>query len=66
MNRMKLKEAVKKALKKITDEGKYQNYAKGSFRSMLAKIAKGKVKNTAPFTEAPHTGKSAPPGTGES
>ena len=65
MNRMKLKEVVIKVLKEMNDEGKYQGYAKGSFKKMLAKIAQGKVKNTAPFTEHPHTGKSAPPGQGE-
>ena len=51
MNRKKLKEVVVKVLKEMNDEGKYQGYAK--------------VKNTAPFTEDPHTGKSAPPGQGE-
>jgi len=65
LNRKKLEEAVRKAIKKISDEGKYQKYARGTFRNMLAKIAQGKVKNTAPFTEHPHTGKSAPPGQGE-
>ena len=65
MNRKTLEEAVRKALNKIADEGRYQKYARGTFRNMLAKIAQGKVSNTAPFTEDPHTGKSAPPGQGD-
>tara|TARA_R110002110_G_scaffold303450_1_gene517513 strand:+ start:251 stop:451 length:201 start_codon:yes stop_codon:yes gene_type:complete len=65
VNRKKLEEVVRKALKEIRDEGKYQGYARGTFKKMLAKIAQGKNKNTKPFTEDPHTGKSAPPGTGE-
>ena len=65
MNRKKLEEAVRKAIKKISDEGKYQKYARGTFRNMLAKIAQGKRKNTPPFTEDPHMGKSAPPGQGD-
>ena len=65
MNRKKLKEVVVKVLKEMNDEGKYQGYARGTFKKMLAKIAQGKVKNTAPFTEHPHKGKSAPPGQGE-
>ena len=32
---------------------------------MFAKIAQGKRKNTPPFTEDPHMGKSAPPGQGD-
>ena len=59
-------EAERSSNKEMNDEGKYQGYAKGSFKKMLVKIAQGKVKNTAPFTEDPHTGKSAPPGQGES
>ena len=43
MNRMKLKEVVIKVLKEMNDEGKYQGYAKGSFKKMLVKIAQGKV-----------------------
>ena len=67
MKRKKLEETVRKAIKKISDEGKYQKYARGTFRNMLAKIAQGKRKNTAPFTEAPppQAGKSAPPGQGD-
>ena len=65
MNRKKLEEVVRKVLKEIDNEGKYQNFAQGTFKKMLAKIAQGKRKNTDPYTENPHKGKSAPPGTGE-
>ncbi len=65
MNRKTLEEAVRKAINKIANEGKYQKHARGTFKRMLAKISLGKNKNTAPFTEDPHMGKSAPPGQGD-
>jgi len=65
LNRKQLEEAVRKAIKKISDEGKYQNHARDTFKRMLAKISLGKNKNTAPFTEPTHMGKSAPPGQGD-
>ena len=62
MNRKTLEEVVRKTIKKITTEGEYQKYARGTFRKMLEKIAQGKVKNTAPFTDdpPPRAGKSPP------
>ena len=65
MDRKRLEEAVRTAIKKISNEGKYQKHARKTFKNMLAKIAQGKNKNTAPFTEDPHMGKSAPPGQGD-
>ncbi len=60
MNRKALEEAVRKAVKKFTTEGQYQKYVRKTYKNMFAKIAQGKRKNTAPFTEDPHMGKSPP------
>jgi|TARA_B100000424_G_scaffold237362_1_gene202807 hypothetical protein len=65
LNRKKLEEAVRKAIKKVANEGKYQKHVRKTYRNMFAKIAQGKRKNTPPFTEDPHMGKSAPPGQGD-
>ena len=63
MKRSRLEEIVRKVVTEAASEGKFQNYAKGTFASMIKLASTGGNKNTPPFTKkAAKAGKSGPPG----
>jgi hypothetical protein len=66
IKKKKITEIVKKVIKEAAAEGKFQNYARGTFASMIKLASSGSINNTPPFTQkAPRPGKSAPPGSAE-
>jgi len=59
----RLREIVRGVVKEAATEGEFQNYARGTFASMIKKISSGGNKNTPPFSKkSSKPGKSAPPG----
>ena len=61
MKKNRLEELVRKIVTEAAAQGKFQNYAKGSYRSMIKLISTGGNKNTPPFNKkAPGPGKSGP------
>jgi hypothetical protein len=66
IQKKKLAEKLKSALKEAAAEGRFQNYARGTFSSMIKMISSGSIPNTPPYTKkAPGPGKSGPPGSAE-
>ena len=62
----RLKSIVRSVVQEAAAEGKFQNYAKGTYSSMIKLVSTGGNKNTEPFTKkSSMVGKSAPPGSGE-
>jgi hypothetical protein len=61
MKRNKLEEIVRNIVAEAASQGKFQSYAKGTYRSMIKLTRKGGNKNTPPFSKkAPGPGKSGP------
>ena len=61
MKRSRLEEIVRKVVTEAASEGKFQNYAKGTFASMIKLASTGGNKNTPPFNaKPPGPGKSGP------
>ena len=61
MKKDKLRQIVEKVVTEAAAEGKFQNYARGTFASMIKKASMGGNKNSPPFTDkASKPGKSGP------
>ena len=61
MKKDKLRQIVEKVVTEAAAEGKFQNYARGTFASMIKKASMGGNKNSPPFTDkAAKPGKSGP------
>lgn len=61
MKKSRLEEIVRKVVTEAASEGKFQNYAKGTFASMIKLASTGGNKNTPPFSsKPPGPGKSGP------
>jgi len=61
MKKTRLEELVRKAITEAASQGKFQNYAKGTYKTMIKIAGSGGNKNTPPFEKkAPCAGKSGP------
>jgi hypothetical protein len=63
LTKEKIREITTSIVKEAAAQGKFQNYAKGTYNSMIRLLKRGNNRNTPPFSdEAAQAGKSGPPG----
>jgi len=46
-----VQEMIKRKVQEAAAQGKFQDYAKGTYSSMINLLRKGRVKNTPPFSK---------------